>query len=462
MSTSTTHQQSLVDVGSETRPLMLKRDDLTRDDLKHYKVEIEAMNLILISIPNDIYNFMDDFTTKQAMWQRVERLVRGNVQNKVYRETRFNNEFDQFVVEPGEELVLVYNRFVQLRIDLEQNGIKFPRVTVNTKFLNYLQPEWLNEKGYYARNCPKTKVQDSKYFMEQMLLAKQDEAGVTLTDEQNDFLVADATWMEEIEELSANICLMARIQPVNIDSDEEPSYDSAFLSEVQKPSISYENPLFAKDNQEQKYPKQPKIINNTLGDDQIDSNIIFDEPNVDVNSGSVEYDNNVQASYELEKLARNAYKEAKKQQIIAKKHEKERRKCESSLKTICETSWISKMEKLENENVSLKCQTYAYVEERAQNQDLLITISELKSKLKNIEKGKSVNTKFDKTNVSNQLLCVTPLNKQVFQKKIVAPKIEEKHVLSKTVTLQTSPNKKKDVETNQNVIAPGLYKATKQ
>ncbi|GJV18235.1 hypothetical protein Tco_1363558 [Tanacetum coccineum] len=42
-------------------------------------------------------------------------------------------------------------------------------------------------KGHYARNCPKPRVRDSKYFMEQMLLAKQDEAGVILTDEQNDF-----------------------------------------------------------------------------------------------------------------------------------------------------------------------------------------------------------------------------------------------------------------------------------
>nr|GEZ42899.1 retrovirus-related Pol polyprotein from transposon TNT 1-94 [Tanacetum cinerariifolium] len=37
-------------------------------------------------------------------------------------------------------------------------------------------------------------------------------------------------------------------------------------------------------------------------------------------------------------------------------HEKERRKCESSLKNVCETSWISKMEKLESENVSLEFQ----------------------------------------------------------------------------------------------------------
>ncbi|GKG11458.1 hypothetical protein Tco_0342858, partial [Tanacetum coccineum] len=38
-------------------------------------------------------------------------------------------------------------------------------------------------KGHYARNCLKPRVRDSKYFMEQMLLAKQDEAGVILTDE---------------------------------------------------------------------------------------------------------------------------------------------------------------------------------------------------------------------------------------------------------------------------------------
>nr|GEX29727.1 hypothetical protein [Tanacetum cinerariifolium] len=56
-----------------------------------------------------------------------------------------------------------------------------------------------------------------------------------------------------------------------------------------------------------------------IGDDQVDSNIIFEEPNEDVNSSSVENDNNIHDSYELEQLARNGYKEAEKQQINAKK-----------------------------------------------------------------------------------------------------------------------------------------------
>ncbi|GJV43094.1 hypothetical protein Tco_1427630 [Tanacetum coccineum] len=143
-------------------------------------------------------------------------------------------------------------------------------------------------------------------------VVRKDEVGVILTNEQNYFLFADVSGMGEIEELSANICLMARIQPTNIDLEAGPSYNSAFLSEVQTPSTSYVNPLFARDNHMQQYLKQPKIINNTTSDDQIDTNIIFDAPNDDVNSDSVEEDNNVQQSYKLEQLARNAYRKVEK------------------------------------------------------------------------------------------------------------------------------------------------------
>ncbi|GJU15419.1 putative reverse transcriptase domain-containing protein [Tanacetum coccineum] len=141
-------------VGSTYDPDMEVREHYYGYDLKHYEAEIEAMNLILISILNDIYNSVDACTTAQAMWQRVERLMRGTVQNKVDKETRFNNEFNQFVAELGEALVLVYNRFAQLMNDMERNGIIFPKVTVNTKFLNCLQPEWLKAKKLEKSHDP--------------------------------------------------------------------------------------------------------------------------------------------------------------------------------------------------------------------------------------------------------------------------------------------------------------------
>ncbi|GJV66998.1 retrovirus-related pol polyprotein from transposon TNT 1-94 [Tanacetum coccineum] len=170
-------------------------------------------------------------------------------------------------------------------------------------------------KRHYARNCPKPRVRDSKYFMEQMLLAKPDEAGVILTDEHNDFLFADISRMEEIEELSANICLMARIQQADKTFDAGPSYDYAFISEVQSSSNI--------ENEEQIYPTHTKIINSTIGDDQIDSDIIFDSPNGNVNSDSIEKDTHVSDLCALEQLAKNAYQKAEKQQIFAQKVQKQ-------------------------------------------------------------------------------------------------------------------------------------------
>ncbi|GJV67810.1 retrovirus-related pol polyprotein from transposon TNT 1-94 [Tanacetum coccineum] len=428
MSTSKTYQQSFVDAGSQTRPHMLERGsyvpwakDLQGDALLHYDAEIKLINLILLSIPNDIYNSVDACTSAKDMWKRVKRLMRGTIQNKVDRETRFTNEFDQFVVEPGEALqfkklvnvsrakklekshdplalvahtgsssrntssyyvthptsVVDYDDEYQ-QDDVHTNSedplasamlnqaiIQGDRVYIQSRNSGnagrnnrqaYVQEEivegsnarHMNQKmvqrtlrtsssgntstiqcyncsgkGHYARNCPKPRVRDSKYFMEQMLLAKQDEAGVILTDEQNDFLFADASRMEEIKELSANICLMARIQPADNTSDAGPSYDSAFISEVQSSSNN--------ENEEQMYPTHTKIINSTIGDDQIDSDIIFDSPNGNVNSGSIEKDTHVPDLCALEQLARNAYQEAEKQQIFAQKVQKQNTNLTSQL-----------------------------------------------------------------------------------------------------------------------------------
>ncbi|GJW73920.1 integrase, catalytic region, zinc finger, CCHC-type containing protein [Tanacetum coccineum] len=348
MSTSNTHQQSLDDAGSETRPSMLERgsyipwasrfrrylnqkrenrkwlnmaidegpyefriftsskteaprmqkeEDLRGDDLKHYEAEIEAMNLISISIPNDIYALLQKLCGKEnstaILCHASSSLV--DYDDDYQGDVVQNNSEDLLT----SEMILLTRAITHHFFNLKNNrlctssntrnqaiiqGDKRTLQTTSSGTAANVQCYNCSEKGHYARNCQKLRVQDSKYFIEQMLLAKQDEVGVILTDKQNDFHFADASRIEETEELT---------------------------------------------------------------------------------------------------------------------------------------------------------------------------------KLENAKKGKSVNTKFGKDIVSHNLLCVTPLNKPVFQQKIVAPKTKEKHVLSKTVTLQTSPNKQQAVETNTNVIAPGMYKVEK-
>ncbi|GJZ11809.1 integrase, catalytic region, zinc finger, CCHC-type containing protein [Tanacetum coccineum] len=257
-----------------TVPKLQIAEDLQGDALLHYDVEMELMNLILLSILNEIYNSVDACTTAKEIWKRVERLMRGTIQNQVDRETRFMNEFDEFVAKPGEHFlqperlkyvtqVCLAKRFIVDSFDDLFNYLQQFEKLVNASWAKKLEnshdplalvahtgsssrntssyyvihptsvvdyDDEYHGKGHYAKNCPKLRVRDSKYFMEQMLLAKQDEVGVILTDEHNDFLFDDASRMDEIEELSANICLMVIIQPTNNTSDAGPSYDSAFIN----------------------------------------------------------------------------------------------------------------------------------------------------------------------------------------------------------------------------------------
>ncbi|GJU39751.1 retrovirus-related pol polyprotein from transposon TNT 1-94 [Tanacetum coccineum] len=430
MSTSKTYTQSLADPGSETRPPILERgryipwasrfrrylnrkrdnrkwllkaldegpyvfrqftptdatiprlqtvDDLEGDDLLYYDAEMEVMNMILLSIPNEIYNSVDSCTLAKDILQpewlkyvtqvrlakqlivdsfddlfdylsQYEKLVNASRAKKLEKSHDplalvAHTEYEQDDVhnhseDPLASAMLLLAKAITQNFSNPTNNCL--RASSNTRNQAVVQEvvEGMNAtnetanvqrivrtptpgntstgqcyncggKEHYARNCPKPRVRDSKYFMEQMLLAKQDEAGVILTDEQNDFLFADASMMGEIEELSANICLMARIQPANQNSDDEPSYESAFASEVQSSSINK--------NDEQVYPTHTKIINSTIDDDQINSNIQFDSVKGNVNSGSVEKDTHVYDLCAFETLARNAYDEAAKQQRFAQK-----------------------------------------------------------------------------------------------------------------------------------------------
>ncbi|GJT17617.1 integrase, catalytic region, zinc finger, CCHC-type containing protein [Tanacetum coccineum] len=111
------------------------------------------------------------------------------------------------------------------------------------------------------------------------------------------------------------------------------------------------------------------------------------------------------------------------------------------------------------ENVPHK--TYAYSNVRAKNQDLLMTISEFKEKLKTAKKGKNVNTKFDKSATLGKLLRVTSINTNKDLKVMLVPKVEVKTDKSKPVTSCSTPKNEQKHKKHANVIARGMYKVTK-
>ncbi|GJT31160.1 hypothetical protein Tco_0911435 [Tanacetum coccineum] len=169
---------------SETEaPMMQNEEDLRGDDLKHYKVKIEAMHLILISIPNDIYNSVDACTTanpcgkelnnnnrlrtsSNTINQAIVQCDQVNIQRKNLGNDGRNIR-RSYVQEEIMEGINVQNDVGNIQRTLRTTSSE---TTTNVQCYNY------SEKGRYNRNYPKPRVRDSKYFMEQMLLAKQDEA----------------------------------------------------------------------------------------------------------------------------------------------------------------------------------------------------------------------------------------------------------------------------------------------
>ncbi|GJX36007.1 hypothetical protein Tco_0247564 [Tanacetum coccineum] len=135
-----------------------------------------------------------------------------------------------------------------------------------------------NDDSHYACDYQKPRVRNAKYFKEQMLLAMKDEAGSNLTNKENDFMLDTSYGEETIEELTA-----AAVSKVNASS---------------------------KVHDQMRHEKRKTIIQ-TSDDDQIDSNIIFDDPYVENNGGTSDHESNDHDEYhKIQMLAYDVQREA--------------------------------------------------------------------------------------------------------------------------------------------------------
>ncbi|GJW34743.1 hypothetical protein Tco_0057663 [Tanacetum coccineum] len=143
--------------------------------------------------------------------------------------------------------------------------------------------------------------------IEQMLLAMKDKAGSNLNNEENDFMLDTSYGEETMEELTDAVMLTARIQPTDGNAETVSSYDSKTVSEVNASSKVHEQMRCAK----------RKTIIQTSDDDQIDSNIIFDDPYVENNGGTSDHDSNDHDEYhKIQVLAYDVQREAENQKRL--------------------------------------------------------------------------------------------------------------------------------------------------
>nr|GEU65669.1 reverse transcriptase domain-containing protein [Tanacetum cinerariifolium] len=126
----------------------------------------------------------------------------------------------------------------EIQVDAKLNFVEEP-VEILGREINNLKRSRISivkieypANGHYTRDCQKSIFCDAKYFREQILLAMKDEAESNLKDEENDFMQDNYYGDEALEELTAAVIMMARIQPTDNNADSEPSNDAKVVSEI--------------------------------------------------------------------------------------------------------------------------------------------------------------------------------------------------------------------------------------
>nr|GEU95945.1 hypothetical protein [Tanacetum cinerariifolium] len=119
-------------------------DELTEKELKQIEADDQAIQTILLGLPEDIYAAVDSCETAQEIWLRVQQMMKGSNTGIQEKKAKLFNEWERFTSTDGESIESYYHRFLKLMNDLKRNK-HFPKKIANYTqlydFLKYNQKE---------------------------------------------------------------------------------------------------------------------------------------------------------------------------------------------------------------------------------------------------------------------------------------------------------------------------------
>nr|GEU49742.1 hypothetical protein [Tanacetum cinerariifolium] len=94
-------------------------DELTEKELKQIEADDQAIQTILLGLPEDIYAAVDSCETAQETWLRVQQMMKGSDIGIQEKKTKLFNERERFTSNDGESIESYYHCFLKLMNDLK-------------------------------------------------------------------------------------------------------------------------------------------------------------------------------------------------------------------------------------------------------------------------------------------------------------------------------------------------------
>nr|GEX10081.1 hypothetical protein [Tanacetum cinerariifolium] len=236
-------------------------DELSNKELKQIKADDQAIQTILLGLPEDIYaavdtphqdqspftqNYLqqpmpnpeditDPTTTMNMALALMAKAFKLNYSTPTNNNQRISsNPRNRQIAQPGMNM----GQDRQIQMVGGNGGNQFRQhAGQNTRNLagyndvigNQIRCYNYKGMGHYARNCTiRPRRRDATYLQTHLLIAQKEEARIQLQAEEYDLMAAAAD-LDEIEEVNANCILMANLQQASTSgsqTDSAPVYDT--------------------------------------------------------------------------------------------------------------------------------------------------------------------------------------------------------------------------------------------
>nr|GEV39746.1 putative ribonuclease H-like domain-containing protein [Tanacetum cinerariifolium] len=111
-------------------------DELTEKELKQIEADDQAIQTILLGLPEDIYAAVDSCETVQEIWLRVQQMMKGSNIGIQEKKAKLFNEWERFTSNDGESIESYYHCFLKLMNDLKRNKHFLEKIANPTTAMN--------------------------------------------------------------------------------------------------------------------------------------------------------------------------------------------------------------------------------------------------------------------------------------------------------------------------------------
>nr|GEV07117.1 ribonuclease H-like domain-containing protein [Tanacetum cinerariifolium] len=101
-------------------------DELTEKELKQIEADNQAIQTILLGLPEDIYAAVDSCETAQEIWLRVQQMMKGSDIGIQEKKAKLFNEWERFTSNEGESIESYYHPPHQDQPSFNQNYMQQP------------------------------------------------------------------------------------------------------------------------------------------------------------------------------------------------------------------------------------------------------------------------------------------------------------------------------------------------